>query len=298
MSPAARSWIDNRGLSPKNMEKIDSYTASDGKKLFYRSWNSGISDAPALILVHGIESHSGWFSEAGEKLANMGIDVFALDRRGSGLNTEGRGDIDNFQILIRDIHDFFSEKLSPDRKCIMMAGLCWGARLALYFFLSNHKMISRLVFITPGFKTKLHMPFIEKIKWFFAVFLHLNSELPLPIKDEMFTDDKNYLRKIKEDKLRLRKITPRFFRANLNLERALLRVKRQFDTPCILFLAEKDEIIDNNGVIKYLKGYFKDIDVVTYPGSRHGLFFEPARDELIRDLKKEIACHRECQKMM
>src|SRR3979411_2507849 len=38
----------------------------------------------SLFYIHGIQSHGGWLFETGPQLAQRGIQVFALDRRGSG----------------------------------------------------------------------------------------------------------------------------------------------------------------------------------------------------------------------
>ena len=212
-------------------EVICSYSTTDGRSLFYRKFTPlhPRGTGPCLIFIHGIESHSGWFSEVGEKLADEGLETYALDRRGSGLNKEGRGDLEDFHRLIQDIDDFFLEKKLTDRNCILI-GLCWGAKTALYFFLQHPQKISKIIFFTPGFKTKLHMPFIKKIKWLLALGFAPHSILSLPIKPEMFTEDRIYLNRIKEDSLRLKNITGRFFKENLRLEKSRMTKKQDRKT--------------------------------------------------------------------
>jgi alpha-beta hydrolase superfamily lysophospholipase len=221
-------------------EVVFSYRASDGRELFYRTWpgTAGVEDKPCLILIHGIESHSGWYNEAGEKLAGSGLEVYALDRRGSGLNKEARGDLADFHKLSRDIDDFFLQKELAKRKCILM-GLCWGAKTALHFSLCNPEKVSGIIFITPGFKTKLHMSFSKKINWLGALLFAPHKFLKLPIAPEMFTEDRIYLNRIKEDNLRLKAVTSRFFKENLRLEKAIKKHGAKLDTPCLLLLAEE-----------------------------------------------------------
>ena len=265
-------------------EVISSYSASDGKKLFYRGFTAHSSNiGPCLILIHGIESHSEWFREACENLTAHGIEVFALDRRGSGLNKEDRGDIADFNRLIQDIDDFFLEKKLKHRKCVL-AGLCWGAKTSLYFSLCYPGKISKIVFITPGFKTKLRMPIAKKIKWVWGALFTPHTLLSLPIKPGMFTKDEARINRITEDKMRLKNITGRFFKENLRLERAIKKLKAWVDMPCLLLLAKKDEIVDNKGVIKFLKRYFRGMEIKFYSGSKHGLFFEHRKDEVIQDM--------------
>lgn len=275
-------------------EAIASYHTREGKELYYRSWKSDKAVSPCLIFIHGIESHSGWFSEIGEKLSGLGVEVYALDRRGSGLNKEGRGDLSDFRLLIQDLDDFLSQEKFKEREYILV-GLCWGAKTALHFFLSYPEKVSRIIFITPGFKTRLSVPFLKTIEWLLAMAFAPQRYLSLPIKPEMFTLEKEYLERIRGDKLRLRRITASFFRENLRLARAINRLepkKRAFAVPAILFLAEKDEILDNSAVVMFLKKYFKNLRVISYPDSRHGLFFEPKKEELVADLVNWVKVSR------
>lgn len=272
-------------------EVISSYTTRDGIKLFYRTWSFNTGQrkdtVPCLIVIHGIESHSGWFAEVGEVFGKFGLEVYALDRRGSGLNNGSRGDVTDFQTLIHDIDDFFYEKGLADRKCIL-TGYCWGAKPVLKFLLGARWNIYKVIFITPGFKTKIRIPFMEKIRWLRAMLFSPATYLDIPIKPEMFTRDHIYLEKIKSDLLLLKHITPRFFKENLRLERSIRRSVIKVDIPSLLLLAEEDEIIDNSAVIEFMRDIFQNLDVISYAGCRHGIFFEPKKDEVMRDIANWI----------
>ena len=272
-------------------EAIASYYTRDGKELYYRSWKSDKAVSPSLVFIHGIESHSGWFSEIGEKLSDLGLEVYALDRRGSGLNKEGRGDLSDFHLLIQDIDDFLSQGKFKGKEFILV-GLCWGAKTVLYFFLSYPEKASRIIFVTPGLKTRLSLSFLRKMGWLGAMIFTPGRYLRLPIKPEMFTREKEYLEKIREDKLRLHRVTASFFRENLRLERAIKRLEPGADIPALLMLAERDVIVDNKEVTLFLKRYFKELRVISYPGSAHGLFFEPPKEEVVADLAGWVGAPR------
>lgn len=56
-----------------------------------------------IVALHGIQSHSGWYTWSSEKLAAAGYDVYFADRRGSGLNGLQRGHADHGQRLLSDV---------------------------------------------------------------------------------------------------------------------------------------------------------------------------------------------------
>ena len=68
----------------------DVYVTSDGAVLGYIRYDKPGAKT-ALVYLHGIESHSGWFAKAANLLREQGYAVYCLDRRGSGINRENRG---------------------------------------------------------------------------------------------------------------------------------------------------------------------------------------------------------------
>ncbi len=56
-----------------------------------------------VLMLHGLQSHSGWFVQSAHFLASLGSPVYALERRGSGLSEARRGHCENFQELVADV---------------------------------------------------------------------------------------------------------------------------------------------------------------------------------------------------
>ncbi len=73
---------------------ITHYAGQDARRLATRIWQS--NDAIAdVVYLHGIVSHGGWYESSCAYLAANGFQVHFLERRGSGLNTVSRGDVDD-----------------------------------------------------------------------------------------------------------------------------------------------------------------------------------------------------------
>ena len=83
-------------------ESLGQIRTQDGKSLSFRKWRGA---ADVIIFLHGVESNSGWFSPFASRLNEKGFTLYGLDRRGSGLNRENRGDIDDYNIFLDDIKE-------------------------------------------------------------------------------------------------------------------------------------------------------------------------------------------------
>jgi acylglycerol lipase len=87
-------------LSPR----IDYYRASDGRRLAARVWVAVGPPRGRVVFLHGITSHGGWYDRSCRHLAEAGIEVHFLDRRGSGLNLDHRpGDVDRYETWLDDV---------------------------------------------------------------------------------------------------------------------------------------------------------------------------------------------------
>ncbi|HEV8166661.1 MAG TPA: alpha/beta fold hydrolase, partial [Actinomycetota bacterium] len=79
-------------------------TAGDGVRLHYLRWRSRQSPPSAVVVfLHGIASHAGWFAETAADLNRQGVEVYGLDRRGSGRSGGPRGHLDRYERALDDV---------------------------------------------------------------------------------------------------------------------------------------------------------------------------------------------------
>jgi len=249
------------------------YLASDGAKLRYRQW-SNAANPDALVYVHGIESHSGWFSECAEAIEQMNVSVYALDRRGSGLNEESRGDCRDFRQLVEDVVKFVNS-ITDAHDRIHVAALSWGGKLAVATDMFHPGIFSTLTLISPGFFPKIMPRIGERISIALDWIIRPHALHPIPIRDEMFTFSTKYLEYIANDPLRLRRVTASFYRESVKLDRFLKDRAYQWTSPTQALLAEHDAIVDNQKtrqMFESLNAEPKRIRI--YMGCNHSLQFE------------------------
>ena len=265
------------------------YRAPDGKELAYVSHLSRPSSPrrTAFIYVHGIESHSGWFDDAADLLSRHGYPVYALDRRGSGINRENRGFISGHagreDDLLEDLHRAVRELRSSGKvSAIYLIGLSWGGKYAMAYDVRHPREVDGLVLITPGIKPKVDLNAREKAAVFTDSVFAPKRQHRIPIEPEMFTTTPRFLDYITNDPLRLHTVSAGFLMQSRRMDKLLERHGDEPRAPALLFLAGHDRIIDNDETRRFFAQRQK-LKIIDYSDQTHSIQLD-APDRLTRDI--------------
>jgi alpha-beta hydrolase superfamily lysophospholipase len=264
----------------------DVYAASDGAALGYVRYDKPGAKT-ALVYLHGIESHSGWFAKSASLLREQGYAVYCLDRRGSGINRENRGfvsgHVDSYKTLLADVSAFI-QPLRNRYDSVFLVGLSWGGKLALSYGLTHPADIGGLVLITPGIRTLVDVSLFTKFKILFFSRTQPMEPIATPIKPEMFTTTPRTLEFIQRDPLRLKYATAGFFFESRRLDGYIDGLISNLRLPVQLFLAGEDRIIDNEGVRLVLEQGSQDkLEIVTYEDQTHSIQLD-ATERMVQDI--------------
>ena len=71
--------------------EVRTFSASDGYPLKIAVWPPTRPAKGQVVVLHGVQSHSGWYHRLGRTLASSGYLASFPDRRGSGANQADRG---------------------------------------------------------------------------------------------------------------------------------------------------------------------------------------------------------------
>lgn len=271
------------------------YRASDGYPLVWRQWRTrGLRPRACLVLLHGIQSHGGWYGYSCSRLAAAGYEVRLLDRRGSGLNARHRGHAPHEDRLIHDVVQALGQARHalPSETPIILGGVSWGGKLALAVALRRPELIDGLALLYPGLTPRIGPTRLQE------AFLRLTyrAGLPralitIPLNDpELFTSVPRWRDYIRRDALALRQVSSHFLHANLELSAEIERTARPLGKPLLLMLAGRDQIIDNERT----RGLFKRLrddqsQLLEYPAASHTLEFEPDPDRFVNDLSQWLS---------
>ncbi|MBD1391171.1 alpha/beta fold hydrolase [Neiella sp. HB171785] len=253
------------------------YVTRDGSKLGYFARMASEHPDTALVYLHGIASHSGWFELTANRLAAQGHDVYMLDRRGSGVNRSQRGitagHIDSWHDWLDDLDDFIRQ-IRPQYSHIYLIGLSWGGKLATAYGLAHPDKISGLALVTPGLVAAVDYNGIDKLSIAFCHLFCQQSTYPVPVTPAMFSDKPQWVEFIEADPLRNPMVTAEFLWQTRRMDKWIASNINQLQRPTLLFLAGRDEIIDNDKVTKLLFRGQQATSVQHYPKQVHAIQLE------------------------
>jgi alpha-beta hydrolase superfamily lysophospholipase len=264
---------------------VGTYTASDGYRLHYRQYPAAGETQAHVVALHGIQSHGGWYGYSCGRLAQAGFDVSFLDRRGSGLNTQDRGDAPSFRRLLADVAEFLV-RFQTDERPVFLVAISWGGKLAVALPRRHPGLINGLALLCPGVCAKIRPAFFERCAIAAVRLFRPRRLFPIPLSDpELFTATPRWQHFLREDPLSLHRATARFLIESVRLDGYLRFAARSVRVPVLLMLAEHDRIIDNARTRRFVARLpSDDKQVIEYRGAHHTLEFEPEPDRFVDDL--------------
>ena len=265
-------------------------TARDGRRLAARRWDV-VDPVAHVVCLHGIVSHGGWYESSCAHLASQRFCVHMLDRRGSGLNAEARGDVDCWSTWLDDVAGYL-ESLSEKLPRILL-GISWGGTLAAAVARQRGDLLAGVGLICPGLYSRKAANIWQRGALRLAHALRLrHRRVTIPLQDpSLFSHTEQAQGYIATDPLALRKITIRFAVANLDLTRYATQRPEAIQVPVLAVLAGQDPITINSRVREFVARIdHSSQSVIEYPGASHTLEFEPDPSCYFHDLAQW--CHQ------
>ncbi|HUX02107.1 MAG TPA: alpha/beta fold hydrolase [Phycisphaerae bacterium] len=264
------------------------YRSSDGTPLPMCVWRPEKPRA-ALVYLHGIQSHSGWYEASSRRLASAGVAVYQIERRGSGTDSaHERGHVDRAEIWLADVA-LAAERARDETETagVHLLGVSWGGKLAVASAAARPDLYRSLMLAAPGLCPRVDLGAWAKVR--VAKCLALGRDLarfPIPLADpHLFTENPERVRTIAADPLALREVTARFLYESRRLDRLVRRAAGAVDVPVLLALAERDRIMDNPATRALVARLGAPRHrIVEYAGASHTLEFEPDPEPYFRDL--------------
>jgi alpha-beta hydrolase superfamily lysophospholipase len=278
---------------------IETYDAADGYRMHYRHWQPADTPRARVVILHGIQSHSGWYLHSSSRICAAGFEVFYLDRRGSGLNAEKRGHVDNLQVLLDDVVLFLSRvRIQEPRRPVILIGVSWGGKLATATAKEHPQMIDGLGLICPGLFPVVDPSIIQKVRIALARVYYRYRHFPIPLNDpELFTATPRWLEYLRTDPLSLHRATAALLVTSKQMDWFVRNAAEKISMPVLLMLAGKDRILDNARTRAYFEQFAgENKTLIEYPGANHTLEFEPDPEPFINDLigwLGELSCRGE-----
>jgi len=269
--------------------RVETQRAGDGYPIHVAVWPA-TAPGPVrgrLVVLHGVQSHGGWYHGLGATLAGAGYEAQFPDRRGSGANAFDRGHTPSAGRLIDDVAERLRSLRDADPTTpLTLAGISWGGKVAVITAADHPDLVDALALICPGLRPRVGVSTMDKIKITLAYAFNRRRTFPLPLGDpELFTDSPEGRRFIAADPLGLAAATAGLLAASTFIDRKVRRVLPRVRQPGLLMLAGRDRIIDNAKVrADFARLGSRSRRVIDYPEAHHTLEFEADPTRYARDL--------------
>jgi alpha-beta hydrolase superfamily lysophospholipase len=263
------------------------FTASDGYAFGYRYYPPSGRPRARILCLHGIQSHAGWYEHSCRRLAAEGYAVSFLDRRGSGVNREARGDTPGFRRLLDDIGEYArAAALAEPGLRTILVGISWGGKLAVALQKRHRGLTDALALLCPGICSRVRVPFTDRFLIFLTRLFRPRRLFPIPLSEpELFTANPRWLEFLRKDPLALHQATARLLAQSTRLDIYLRLARRYVRAPVLLMLAGKDRIIDNEATRRFVERFpTPERRIIEYPEAYHTLEFEPDPEGYLGDL--------------
>jgi acylglycerol lipase len=157
-----------------------------------------------VVMLHGLQSHSGWFVQSASRVAKSGFPVHAFDRCGSGVSLE---DCDGGARLagVLDEIDAVADAALEGRgqASFHLLGHCFGAIPALlYAALYRPERVASLALATPALYTHTSIRARDRIRVLWSVLTHRPVQVTVPLQPEQFSELEPFIEFIRGDPVR------------------------------------------------------------------------------------------------
>jgi acylglycerol lipase len=248
---------------------VEEGSTHDGLPQLRRHWHVEHPDAVVLI-VHGINEHSGRYEHVGVRMAAANLAVVGYDHRGFGGSGGPRGYVDRFDQYVDDVEDRLAEVTAAGRPVVLL-GHSMGGLIALSYVLTRSPKPDLLVLSSPALGTgaswwikALARPASRLVPWL---------RLPSPFPSSYLSRDPAVCEAFDTDPLVEHKTSARLGYELLAAMEARRSEIESLDVPTLVLHGSDDKLVPtiSSEILEGLPGVERRV----LDGLRHEPFNEP-----------------------
>ncbi|XP_010453213.1 PREDICTED: caffeoylshikimate esterase-like [Camelina sativa] len=261
-----------------------------GNALFSRSWLPLSGELRGiLIIIHGLNEHSGRYSQFAKQLNSSHLGVYAMDWIGHGGSDGLHGYVPSLDYVVVDTEAFLEKIRSenPGVPCFLFGHSTGGAVvLKAASSPSIEDMLAGIVLTSPALRVKPAHPIVGAIAPIFSLvaprfqFKGANKR-GIPVS----RDPEALLAKYSDPLVYTGPIRVRTGHEILRITAYLTRNFKSITVPFFVLHGTEDKVTDplaSQDLYNQAPSVFKDIKL--YDGFLHDLLFEPEREDVGRDI--------------
>jgi len=260
------------------------FNTTDGLSLFYRYTEPAQKSNNVLLFLHRGHEHSARIMPFADKVSQQNYWCFAMDLRGHGHSDGTRAWAENFDVWVKDLNSFAGHiraKYELSSQDTILIANSVGSVTALSWILNYGPALKGCILGAPAFSIKLYIPLalpFLKLARKFSDKLFVTSY----VRSSLLTRDEAQARAYDEDTLITKKIGVNILVTLYDTTKNCFNRLKDFETPVLVFTAEKDYIVKNALHTTFINGISSsEKKHVLLTDFRHAIFHE-------RDLQKVV----------
>ncbi|CCH52726.1 Acylglycerol lipase [Fibrisoma limi BUZ 3] len=175
-------------MNSRKAQTTSVFRNSEGQAIFYRTWTTRNEPNGIVVIIHGLNSHSGYYEKFASQLTENGYDVFAMDLRGRGMSEGERYYIADYHDIVGDI-DLLVDivRSTYPTLAIFLLGHSAGGVFASVYTVGNQSKLTGLISESFAFQIPAPGFALALIKFLGTIIPHTRL---IRLKNEDFSRDK------------------------------------------------------------------------------------------------------------
>jgi acylglycerol lipase len=264
------------------------FVGVDGLRIFYRSWRPDGVARGLVVLVHGFNSHSGYYLWVASQLTAAGLAVYALDHRGRGQSDGERFYVEEVADYVADLATFVTlAKAEHPGLPVFMLGHSAGGVISCTYALKHQQELAGLICESFAFQVPAPDIALAILKGIGHVAPHAHV---FKLKNKDFSRDPAVVRLMDEDPLIDNEVQPALTVAEM--VRADERLEREFPSitlPVFIIHGTEDKATKPSGSrLFYETAGSNDKTLKLYEGYAHDLLNDVGKEAVMDDIVQWI----------
>ncbi|WP_221391038.1 alpha/beta hydrolase [Dyadobacter sp. NIV53] len=271
-------------MEPKEKYTTSIFRNNNEQNVFYRKWMTNSKPKGIVLIVHGLNSHGGYYQNFAIQLNENDYEVYAFDLRGRGQSDGERYYISDYNDIISDIDLLMNIAKSPYPTVpVFLFGHSAGGVFASVYTVKYQSKLKGL--ISESFAFQLPAPDFALASIKFLSFIIPHTRL-VRLKNEDFSRDKTIVEKINNDPLLAKEKQPAKTMQQLLLAAEYLKTEMpEIKLPLLILHGTGDRAAKPSGSEYFMEhASSEDKQLKLYEGHYHDLLNDKYNGIVIRDI--------------
>jgi alpha-beta hydrolase superfamily lysophospholipase len=268
----------------QSKQTVSTFRNNEGQNIFYRNWSTSVLPKGIVLIVHGLNSHSGYYQDFATQLNENDFDVYAIDLRGRGQSDGERYYIRDYNEIIADIDLFLNiaNAANPTLPVFLLGHSAGGVFASVY---ALHHQAKLKGLISESFAFQLPAPGFALATIKFLSHLIPHTRL-VKLNNEDFSRDKAIVATMNHDPLLANEKQPAKTMQQLLLAAEYLKKEMPAIKLPLLILHGTADKATRPGGSEYFMEHASSADrqLKLYEGHYHDLLNDKYHGIVVRDI--------------